>query len=207
MLAIGGVIRALATKLRTDISQFEKVYEEFPRANERLLLPSASITTMGTPEVTPRMRTVARRTPIPGTKNGKILYNIGQYNLNLQLDIWTEYKRQRESFYDLVQGVFDGGLTRGQAIGLTLEIPDHFNIKSRYEIFNYRYMDSPEAAQKSNWRLIFDVMVNFPRVHEVTQPLITDARLDSSIDPNRRISENENRTELTQEEKEEDIIF
>ncbi len=170
-MGIAGCVEALGAKLEL-IEGIKKVFREFPRPNQSLDPPSISIITADS-TLMPQMMTVVEET-INENKTVSVLYNLGEYTANLQVDVWAKNKRQRTHFYGEVVNIFDEGIAKGNGPQFVLEIPDYHGVKAQYFLKNTRYLDNSDLSFKGEWRILCNVECRFNKVKETILPIITE---------------------------------
>lgn len=178
-------VRALAEFIEEQFTRKEvkKVYQEWPRANERLEIPSISIVTAGQPRITPEITTVIDENL---NDTDKTLLLLGEYDLDLQLDFWGSYKKQREDFYDKISDIFTSQLWSDGAQGLSLKLKD-YPIKgysegfARFELESYNYLDGPDMTSKSEWRISLGIMAHYDKMRVVDSHYMENIRPSYTI--------------------------
>ena len=160
------VIKVLANYLQAKIPRLRKVYSEWPNPSGPLALPSLSVISGGKTEITHEM-------PVMAKKNGnRVLYITGEYNLPIQLDLWTEYKAHRAELFSSIHALFQGTIKGDIVQGIGLKIPNYFDTIARYELVDYNVMDSELYASKGEWRMTMMVESHFNKLREIKQPLM-----------------------------------
>ena len=137
---------------------FTAIYDEWPNHNETMALPALSINCTNA-------RFKRSSNPEQLTQGSVVdniatsTYFIGDYDLNVQLDIWARYKPERATLYrelfDLLQAPLDGS-------GLIISLPNYFSQKVALTEVGHRLPDSPELSSRQEWRatLEFEASVN-----------------------------------------------
>ena len=163
-----------------------QVLEEFPEPNRQLEIPSMAISSPGTPEIVNLMPTLHKKTVNEDDQNFyDAVYNIGQYNVSLQIDLWTEYKSRRFEWYEYIMKGFDHQFINGDLPqGLSLTMDDYHDAIARYDVVGYNYGDNEESSQRSEWRMTLNVLATFPRLQVKTISLITEAKIEHEITMN-----------------------
>lgn len=166
--ATGSIIKALATYLKANVAGLQEVYDDFPSPSQKLKYPSGSIFT-GSPKfhaLTPYV--IWKGSALP---NGKVPYKkvIGQYEFDLQLDLWVASKAQRHEIYELLVAAMNPSPT---APGLSLQLSSYHNEWARYLIRGLQYPDSEENSQRSEWRVKVDIVADIKCVASFTDYLI-----------------------------------
>lgn len=186
-------VRGLQKYLETQMPELDSVFDEFPNHNEKMVLPCASVITVGTPVLTNLMPYTFKKEVDPDNAANDLVYDvIGQYDARIQLDLWSEYKIQRGRLLDL----FDNALNKQQIdsdlpSGLSLILTDYYSAIARYDNVGYTYMDSEENSQKDQWRVKIDLLVNYPKIAVKSIPRITEVKIINQISDNEDV-ENDN---------------
>ena len=179
------VVRSLAEYLKIEIPILDEVYEEWPNPNQDLVYPSISIVTVGTAQLlnfSPTISSTIDNVGNPALKD--VTYYVGDYNLSLQVDIWTEYKEKRGELLELFGDAIDKGFidSDGVPMGLSLPLLNYHGALARYDQVGYNYMDSERGSQMAEWRVKVDLLVNFPKLKIKTQSTIDIAEVHHNID-------------------------
>lgn len=184
-------IRGLQKYLEQEMTDLESVYDEFPNHNEKMVLPCASVITVGTPTLTNLMPHTFKKEVDPDNADNDLVYDvIGQYDARIQLDLWTEYKIQRGRLLD----IFDNALNKQQIesdlpSGLSLILSDYYSAIARYDNVGYTYMDSEENSQKDEWRVKVDLLVNYPKIKVKSIPRISEIKIINQISDDKNVGD------------------
>ena len=174
------VTRELAKYIENNMDKIVSVNDEWPNPNEELETPSMTITSVS-PEYVDHPPTVISKKELASGKL-KVLYEIGQYNLRMQLDIWADYKDQRGELYEQFDNAFNKAfLEQDKPRGLILNLPNYHNQLVNYTQMGYNFPDSENNSQTGEWRVKIDLIVNFRRVKEVTRNKMDEIKLTSDI--------------------------
>lgn len=112
------VVDSLGDHLRKKVRSLQKVLNEFPSGNVKLRYPSISIITSGTADHTP-LQPYIKKKDLPNSKNKmKVLYVVGKFEWNLQIDLWAGTKPERNQVFEEIQEVFR---SQFPVMGLILE--------------------------------------------------------------------------------------
>ena len=178
--AMDAAVFALKEKIKQDIPKLD-VIDEWPRPDQQLNLPSFSIISMGRQEIAPRIPVNYKNEDIENENlKVKAYYTLGEYNINLQGDLWTEYKKQRSYYYELIQDVLDGDIHDGT--GLNLVMKNYYNQIAQFYLTDYAFDDSSEMATKGEWRTRFTIMLNFERIKLATENKIVETTIREVIE-------------------------
>ena len=109
---------------------------------------------------------------------------MGEYNLQLQGDIWTEYKEMRSHFYEKFQKFMDRESSGGRSTGISLRMKSYFNKLARFDLTDYSFHDSEETSERGEWRLRLSITCNFDRTIRQRLPKITTPLANVEITDN-----------------------
>ena len=147
--ADNAAIKALLKHIEDNVAVIEKLYPEWPNFNDKLVTPSVSIITAGTPEYInkPIEDTIIGNDP-DNVNNVLVLQSIGEYNKRLQLDIWCEYKNQRSTIIELLFDCINKDyIDNNNPAGLSLTLSDYHDVIARYDIVSYNYLDNEDGSR------------------------------------------------------------
>lgn len=113
-----------------------------------------------------------------------VRYRVGQYEIDLQLDIWTSYKAQRNHLYKKLYDIFNEDfLTKDNyASGLSLTLANYFDVIARYDIVGYNFLDDQRSSLDDEWRVKVDIRVHFDKIQEKAQYKILETILVTEED-------------------------
>ena len=165
---VPAVQAALVAYLQGLIPEMQ-ISDEWPYANQVLKYPSLTITQLGDAARTPLMP----ETDSVGPQNdvGQVVANeiTAEYDYQLQLDLWCADKLMRRQYTNsLLEAFRDPPTPSGANIadGLTLAVPDYYNVPARLEIVSHAHRDDEQSAQRQERRERIVLVVN---VREITQ--------------------------------------
>ncbi len=159
------------------------IIDEFPYPGGEYDYPTISISTVGDGDFQNYMPTIhSKEDHETDDTKLNVVYNMGQYNLNLQIDLWCEYKAQREAFYQVFMDIMDTQFFENDApAGLSLVLPDYFDAIARYDQVSYNYMDGEESSQRSEWRVMIRIITTFPRLKKKVASKIKEAIIKHNV--------------------------
>lgn len=166
---VPAVQAALVAYLQARIPEMQ-ISDEWPYANQQLKYPSLTITQLGNATRMPLMPEQDSLSAIGD--DGKITANevTAEYDYQLQLDLWTSDKLSRRQYTNALLESFRDPTPGNTGInisdGLTLAVPDYYNIPARLEIVSHAHRDDEQSAQRQERRETIVVVVN---VREITQ--------------------------------------
>jgi len=173
------IVYTLAKHIRT-LEPTLDVLEEFPEHHKQLSLPSLSIVTPGDSDMINLMPTL--HSTVANGDMTDATYIVGQYNITLQLDLWTEYKNTNIDWYEKLMDCFDSQFINGdKPQGLSLVLDDYEDAIARYDVVGYNYQDNEENSQRSEWRRTLQVKVTAPRLKTKTVALIEETKISHEI--------------------------
>lgn len=172
------------------ITSADQIVEEWPESNDEMAeYPVISIMTPGAPNYEPYMGV---NKPFESAENdpGKTYdykYAVGQYDFELQIDIWTDYKEKRHLIYQEFFAAFHKKLADQGHSGVNLTLTNYHGAPVNYQMVGYNYGDSEEASQRKEWRVKIDVIANCEAVIETTQAAMVDNQAVTTIDDSSKI--------------------
>lgn len=175
-------VKTLAAYLKAEIPDLT-IIENWPDPKEEMALPALTVSIVGKPSLTHTYPKIHKKIDIEEeTVLKKVVYIIGQYDLNIQLDIWTDYQAKRSELYEKIMAAFDKQfLTSGAPVGLSLELTDYHETIARYDQTGYAYMDSSDNGQRQEWRAKIDVVVTHPRLVEKNESIMAEITLKNEV--------------------------
>ena len=157
------IVSALAKHLKDQVPELQAVYDDFPSPSQKLKYPCATIFT-GNPELENLMPYVIAKGSDADPDNKYMVRRVvGHYTFKLQVDVWCETKFDRHRLHELI---FTGFNTNAAQMGISKQLDEYFNEYARYTMTGFKFMDSEEGSQRSEWRVKFDVMVDCKAVIE-----------------------------------------
>lgn len=178
------VVETLSEYIKAEIADLD-ITDEWPNHNDELNYPALSITTVGNGEY----RSFGNKKllsqvedPENPTINTINIYSVGQYDITLQLDLWTGNKERRGEYLEKLMNVLDKQfIDSGKPSGLSLVLKEYHGIIARYDHTGYNYVDGGQSAQRGEWRVKIDILVNFVRAVVKIESKMVEAKLVSEI--------------------------
>lgn len=161
--AVDSLVKALATRLAT-ISGLT-VLKEWPAANQKLVLPSVTIT-QGEPKfraLDPYLLSITNPNVAHEVTSVKI---VGEYDLVIQLDLWARNKVERAQYFELLFAKLNPDIT---PMGLSLQMSDYSNLWARYDLDSHQFVDDEATAQRQEWRCKLSLLANTRAVLSKTE--------------------------------------
>lgn len=185
-------VRTLQSFIQENMPELINVFDEWPDPKEALEVPCVSIITQGNPTYTHSYPTIFKRVSDPDNAlNDIVVYSVGYYDINLQLDLWTEYKIQRAELFDKLINVLNKQfMDNGSPTGLSLVLADYHEAIARYDQNGYTFMDGGDGLQRAEWRVKVDITVNHFKLVEKSEPRMSQITLQNEI------SQTENDTDV-----------
>ncbi len=180
-------VRSLIEYLSLLMPSFDKdsnILEEWPEANRDMEYPIMSV--ISKPEkFTPHPSNVLSTTDIVGGDNdGKlsVIYNTGQYDIGIQIDIWCDNKEKRGELYQEFIDAFNNQfITEDLPMGVSATLVDYYNSIARYDMIGYNYPSDGNSSQIGEWRVKIDLTSNFRSLKEVVRNKMTNIVLQDEI--------------------------
>lgn len=164
---VQAVIEALAAHLKAGMPGLTGVLTEFPAANMELKYPSISIT-IGEPEFVPTDPYLLSQGAAVQNK-ALVKRIVGQYNFQLQLDLWCRSKPERFKVYEEFFAAFNEEIS---PMGLSLQLSKYHGVWCRYDMIGYVPIEDEAAAQRGEWRAKINLLANTRAVIEKTEFMI-----------------------------------
>jgi hypothetical protein len=168
------LVHRLALFLKANMPSLKEALEEWPDTNVQLNMPSISIMTKKT-TFTPFQPEVYNN---PATPNEPVDQPrqtcdmlIGEYDQPMQLDLWTANKEDRSQLMDQFFKAF-ASLSPDKPNGVSLQLPNYYNVWSRFDLDTYDYLDDEASVQRSERRATISVLSNCPAIRTQVLPVI-----------------------------------
>jgi hypothetical protein len=172
-----GLLRAIAEALAADIAAkvpaLVQVLPEWPEANQLLNMPAATIETQQ--PLYERCAPYLLSLGSVANNQATSLYIVGEYTLQMQLDIWTKYKVQRGALYEAVFQALQpsGSGWRGGNAGYTLQLAAYYNEWTNFTLKGYKFMDQGDSIREKTWRAVLQLEASCRAVGTNTDYVIT----------------------------------
>lgn len=170
--------KVLGTYLLEAVDALEEFYDEFPNHNQRIDMPSVSIFAKA-PEFKP-MATPYRLNPVTDITNSKsdILWVVGDYDFDLQLDLWAGSKEELDDVFDALFNALNPSI---RPMGLTLPMEEYYGILCSYLYTGHNREASSITAQTDEWRITFNILVTCQAIRNSKEFIIEQTELLSEI--------------------------
>ena len=164
----------------------DNFYPEWPEANQ-----GEGEKTLSAHSVTIKhnytMRTLVKVDDIIGeTVKVAATYRVGEYNNDIQVDIWCPYKSQRNEIYKAFYETINEEMLNSDSkpSGLSLVLENYFDTIARYDIVGYNFPDDERSSQEDEWRVKIDLKVHFDKKlqvlsNKILEPIIVDSDPDT----------------------------
>lgn len=169
------LVKGLMALIKGRMTSIEQAFDDFPANNQKLKYPSFSIFTQS-PTFTPMIPYIVRvgekvaDEEDPDFGKAPVLYCIGGYEFNLQLDFWCESKHQRHDIMEeFVLEFNDVDPTSGVNLKLEEYHGEWIHAFFRDVQFN---SDSEISSQRNEWRFKVSVIVSMRALKEKMENLM-----------------------------------
>lgn len=171
MKAPQAVIKAISTYLKTAIPSLQAVTDDWPNASQNLKYPSITVLT-GDFQFTQQENYVIWKNSV-AELDGKVKVRKvnGSYDFTLKAHLWADSKPKRQELYELVMNAMNPNFSIS---GLRLQLADYFNEWATFDVSKNVFLDNEESSQRSERRVIVDILVNVRSVVETTNYLIEE---------------------------------
>lgn len=164
------LVHQLALFLKKNMPSLHAALEEWPDTNVQLDFPTISIMTKK-PTFTPFTPTPYNQieASVADPTQPRLIVDmlIGEFDQPLQLDLWAANKEQRSVLMDEFFKAFSLAVP-DQPNGVSLQLPNYYNVWSRFDIDTYEYLDDEASVQRSERRSMISVLSNVPVVRTMT---------------------------------------
>ena len=172
------VINALATHLESGIKGLHTM-SGFPEANARLKYPMIAISNkfMNLTNVCPYEHKIGDIED----HQALVEYVVGEYDFEIQLDIFERTKEERD---DLYQKFFDAFNSNFPAPGLKLVLDKYYSVVCSFQITRYEPNMNENRSKTKEWRSLVDISGNCKAIRCKEMPIITqEPQVELEADP------------------------
>lgn len=163
------VIKALTAYLKTAMPSLQSVTDDWPNPSQNLKFPSITIMT-GDYQFTQQQNYVIWKSSTAEDDDTFRVRKVnGSYDMTLKAHLWADSKPRRHDLYELFMAAMNPDFT---VSGLRLQIANYFNEWATFDVSNNTYVDNEESAQRSERKVIVDILVNIRSVVETTNYLM-----------------------------------
>jgi len=163
------VIKALSAYLKTAIPSVTSITDEWPNPSQNLVFPCITVL-LGEPNFVQAMNYVVWKDTVPQVDGKFKLRKVnGTYDFVLKAHLWADSKPKRHELYDLFMKAMNPDFT---VSGLRLKMTDYFDEYATFDLSKTAFIDSGDAVQRSERRMIVDILVNCRSIVETTNYLI-----------------------------------
>lgn len=142
-------VKSLAASILTADLGFNSIIQEWPTPNQVLTLPALSI--INQPSRFFRKAAQVLNVGTVTAHEAEALYDVGDFEMNMQLDIWAKTKLERsrlyQSLFDLLNGNFEKNC-------YALQMTDYHNQWATYQQVGHEFVNSSENGSRSEYRAI-----------------------------------------------------
>lgn len=157
MRATEAVIRGLKTYLTTAMAGIQ-ITDDWPNPSQNLVFPSLTILS-GEPKFTQQLNYVIGKgtTKDFKTKKYPIYKCMGSYDFVVKAHLWADSKPKRHELYEKFIAAMNPDFITS---GLRLQLPDYYGEWVTFDMQNHVIVDNQENTQRSERRIIVDIVVN-----------------------------------------------
>ena len=109
-----------------------------------------------------------------------VTYKIGTLRLSAQLDLWTQYRSQRDDVSALIEAAAHNRLPH-QA-GLFLDQSDYYSRPLNVNVGRGRTQDDPRGVSKGMWRRFWDLTIDTDVVVQATTAQLKQLDLQAALE-------------------------
>jgi hypothetical protein len=162
------IVRGLGAYLKAQVG-FLQVWDDFPTAKQQLSMPCASIFTQS-PRFTNFSPYVYRKSEAVVSDGKHAIDRVyGNWDFNLQVDIWCNSKLERHELFEKFMLKFN---QNPDCSGLNLQLTDYFDAYARYDVTGVEFVDAEQATQRGEWRARVSVSANVRAIKRSLEHLI-----------------------------------
>lgn len=169
--------KALGKYLLDNVKGLREYYPEWPSAHERIRLPSVSIFT-GSSDFRPAMPYIKSMGAVSNSAS-EITYVVGHYDFNIQMDLWTGSKGERDDIFDSLFNALNPNIN---PMGLELTLEEYFSQLCSYTYVGHTIGDSEQAAQRDEWRMTLNLLATCKAIRTKQEFVIEDVQTQSEIE-------------------------
>lgn len=176
------VAKALIDSLVGKMPSIVKAYDDFPNQSQNLKFPSLSVFTQQPKfnQVSPYV--ISKATEKNEDGKVEVIKCVGNYDFDIQVDIWCESKFQRAQIYEEFFAAFHAVYP---TMGLNVKMPGYFDQYISFVQTNLKFLDDGElASQRNEWRIKIDVLGSCRAVVRTMEHLIETIENNVSVDDN-----------------------
>ncbi len=171
-------IKALGVYLLSEVVELQQYINGFPEANKDMNFPSISMSEIGDPLYIKEKNPTALSLGTVVDNKAVTIYDIGTWEIELQLDLWAKYKEQRN---DIAVKVFIALTKDGPANPLILTLTDYFNQNCLYTSTTMTNESDEFASQVKEWRKRFRILVDVSAIQSQEEFVIIDTEIQDDI--------------------------
>lgn len=178
MIATEAIIKGITAYLKTAMPTVKSVTDDWPNPSQNLIFPAITVIT-GDPKFVQSQNYVISKDTVKDvkTKKFKLRKCIGTYDFVLKCHLWADSKPTRHDLYESFFAAMNPEFT---VSGLRLQLKDYFNEWATFDIQNHTWLDNEESAQRSERRVVVDILVNCRAVIETSNYLME--QIENSIE-------------------------
>jgi hypothetical protein len=192
--ALDAVQKAIIKHLEENLPGVDSVLDGFPNVNEELSFPAASIM-MKDPILDLAMNeyTISKsEVEAPGDgetgEKSKILRVYGEYTIEMQVDLWAEYKPQLRTLMEEFSKLFNPSIGK---TGISVQLENYHDEYVTYTLERFRIVEGEAEAQRNEWRAIATVSTGCRAIkehleylmHTIENNIETPDEIESEDDP------------------------
>lgn len=149
------VVKSLCAYILKHMPSLKMANDHWPNPSDRLMYPAATVFCRNSRFIATMPYVLKKEEKDNFTGRTVVQRAVGNYEFSLQIDLWSEYKPQRESLYEEIFQAFN---ENENTHGINLQLKDYFDQWAHYSISEFQYIENEESAQKNEWRLLITVL-------------------------------------------------
>lgn len=174
------VTERLIQHLKKNVPGIRNFFTEWPDASMQLQYPSITLLTKNPTHQSfnPYIYTQGATNARTNYRAAECLYVTGQYEFPLQLDLWTKTKEDRHTYYDLL---YKALVPDPAKTGFRLTLENYHDAPANYLLQGFRYDDQETTSQRTEWRVIVDLIADCKAIVRKEEFVILETELTLEV--------------------------
>jgi len=164
------IVKSIGEYLLSEVTDLNEYVDGFPEANQDIDYPSISLIVLSSKfEKEKNPREITRGSEVGN--EASIKYQIGQWEIQVQLDLWASYKAQRS---DIGIKIYEALNKNGEAGNLALQLTDYHNEYANITFTGMNDQNDEAGSHEKEWRRRYDIIVDVAEILEKTEGIMKD---------------------------------
>lgn len=148
------IVERLGEHIRQSVPNVAKILVEWPSSSEILEYPSVTILTKEVRYTNAQSYVMHQGVTNP-RKKAELKYVVGYYDFSFRVEGWAKNKEDRHELFAALQNAF---VPEPRLPGVNLVLEGYHNAIAHYHVEGMRYGDAESASQRTEWRVILDIV-------------------------------------------------